>query len=459
MKIIICGGGQVGVGIARQLAGEGNDVTIIDPNPEIIQKINDTLDVSAIRGVPSHPPILESAGAADAEMIIAVTLSDEINMVVSQVAHSLFNIPVKIARIRHQNYLNPIWKDMYRQDHLPIDYIISPEKEVADAIINRLHVPGAMDSIPFGGERMNVVEVRCMDNCPLLNEPINHIYERFDNLRVSILGILRREMLIVPDPTEKIRAGDEIFFVADSQHLSKVMPLFGHEEKEAHRVLIIGGGNIGLFIAKALENEDTDINAKVIELNTDRAEYIATKLEHTTVINGSSLDQEILFEANIESIDTVIAVTNGDEVNILSSLLCKQYGAKMAFALINNSRSYSSLVGSLGVDVVINPREMTVSTILQHIRKGKVRAAHSICGGVAEILEIEAVNNSAIVDRTIADLHLPRGVRIGAILRHDEVIVPDDKTTILVNDRIILLSITSQLAKVDRIFSAKIDYF
>jgi len=459
MKIIVCGSGPVGYSIARQLAAEENDVTVIDIKTAQIRDISDSLDVTAFVGFPSHPPVLEEAGAADAQMIIAVTSSDETNMVVTQIAHTLFNIPIKIARIRHKNYLMPIWKDLYRHDHLPIDHIISPEIEVAKAIINRLHVPGAMDSIPFAEDLFKVVEIRCHEECPMKGRTIKDITNELGNVKVNIMGIHRAEELIIPKENETLAVGDELFFVADSEDVHAIMVSFGYGDKEARRVLILGGGNIGLFIAEALEKEANDINTKLIELSTERAEYVASKLPSTTVINGSSLDKDILFESGIEATETVIAVTNDDEVNILSSLLCKRFGAKRAFTLVNKGIAYNPLVSSFGIDVTINPREMTISSVLQHTRRGKVRAAHSICSGRGELLELEVMKHSTIIGNSISDLLLPDGVRVGAILRNEERIIPDDTITFLEKDRIIILSLTSEVRKVDKIFSTRLDYF
>jgi len=459
MKIIVCGAGQVGLGIVRQLVKEENSVTVIDPVPEQVQRVNDTLEVTSFVGYPSHPTVLEKAGAADAEMIIAVTMSDEINMIVCQVAHSLFNIPIKVARIRHKNYLQPMWKDLYRHDHLPIDYIISPEREVAHAIMNRLHVPGAIDTIPFAEEKINVVELRITEDCPMMGQTIARVHDHCSHLVMAIAGIKRQENFIIPDDHETLQQGDEIFFVVDTVSIRKVMSIFGNEAREARRVLIIGGGNIGFFIAQELESEGLGMSAKIIEINKERAEYIASQLQQVTVIHGSSLEQEILFEANVESTETVIAVSNDDEVNLLSSLLCKRFGAQRAFTLINKGRSYGPLVASLGIDVTIDPREMTVSSILQHTRRGKVRAAHAICGGAAEIIETELGMHSSLVGRTIEDIEIPSGVRIISVYREGKVLVVQQDTAFRERDRLIVVVLTTHLRKFDRIFSARMDYF
>lgn len=459
MRIIVCGAGQVGTGIARQLTSEDNDVIIIDENPEIIKKVNEGLDVKAFVGVPSHPTVLQEAGAETADMIIAVTTSDETNMVACQVAHSLFNMHTKVARIRNQNYLHPMWKDLYRKDHLPIDYIISPELEVANAIMNRLHVPGAMDMIPFAEGKVLVIEVRCSSTCALINLPLSQVRDILIDLNVSIVGLMRENSFMMPDKKETLQTGDAVFFITSKEHVTEAMKIFGHKEKEARKILIIGGGNIGMFLAEKLEHEEMDINAKLIELNRARAEYVASRLQDTIVINGDALDNEILLEANIEHTETVISVSNEDEVNILSSLLAKRYGCARSIALINKSTSYSPLMSSLGIDVIVNPRETTVSSILRHIRKGKVRAAHSICGGEAEIIEVEAFHNSSVIGKAINNIGLPQGAIIGAIMRQGKVIIPKETDIIKEGDHVLLLSILSQVKKIDTIFSARQDFF
>lgn len=459
MKIIVCGAGQVGTSIAKQLANEGNEVTVIDQSNINIQKISDTLDVKAYVGYASHPTVLEDIGASDTDMIIAVTQSDEVNMVACQVAHSLFDVPTKIARIRHQNYLQPIWKHLYRHDHLPIDVIISPEIEVAQAVMHRLHVPGAVDTIPFSKGKVKVIGLRCTLDCPMIHMPLKKIQARLKDLRVSIMGLLRDKKFMVSADDIELRGDDELYFAADTKHVPQVMEYFGYEEREARRVIIIGGGNIGLFLAEQLEQEEVDIRAKLIEVGKDRAEYVAERLNKTTVINGNALDKEILEEANVSSAETVIAVSNDDEVNILSSLLAKRFGGRRTVTLINNANSYSQLVSSLGIDVVVNPRETTVSSILQHIRRGRILSVHSICGGVAEVIEAEAVEASPIVGKHIGDLALPYGIIIGAIVRNKEVLIPTKEFGIQAGDRIIILTKADMVRKVEKIFSVKFEFF
>lgn len=459
MRIIICGAGQVGTSIANQLSNEGNDVTVVDQSVERIQKISNALDVNAFVGFASHPDVLEQAGARETDMIIAVTMSDEVNMVACQVAHSLFRIPIKIARVRNQHYLKPHWKELYRQDHLPIDVIISPEVEVAQTVNDRLHVPGATDSIPFADGKIKVISIRCLLDCPMTHLPFYRIKQRMEGLNVSIVGIIREEHFIMPEEEEQLLSGDEIYMAVDSKHVPKVMALFGHEEKEARRIIIVGGGNIGLFLAEQLENEEHDINLKLIEIDKTRAESVAEKLNHSTVIHGSALDHEIMEEVNITNAETVIAVTNDDKVNILASLLAKRLGCQRSVTLVNNNVAYNPLIAHLGLDVIINPRETTVSSILRHIRRGRIRAVHSICNGQAEIIEADAIEASPIVGKTLEDVRLPQGIYIGAILRQGNVIIPHESTIIEAEDRIIIVSLTPMVQKVERIFSVKFEYF
>lgn len=458
MKIIICGAGQVGGSIAQHLSNEDNDVTVIDMDEELVEKVRDTLDVTTITGHASHPGILDRAGASEADMLIAVTRHDEVNMVACQVAHSLFNVPMKIARVRSQSYLDPIWSELYRADHMPIDVIISPEREVARAILRRLHEPGAIDMIPFADGRLKVIEVRCMLDCPVLGLPLSLVMKRAQALKMSIIGILQKDQFKLPRPEMVLNAGDDVYFVADNADVKATLELFGHEEKEARRVIILGGGNIGLHVAQELERHDHATKVKVIEYSKKRAEEIVGRLSRTVVINGSGLDKDILLEANADITETFIAVTNDDEVNILGSLLAKRYGAKRDVTLVNNN-SYVPLLPNLGIEITINPRETTISSILQHVRRGKIRAVHSIRDGKAEIIEAEALETSPIIGKSIEMLELPEGVLVGAILRSDDVLIPDDQTIINEHDRLIILSVADKVRKVEKILSVSLDFF
>ncbi|RIK94063.1 MAG: Trk system potassium transporter TrkA [Proteobacteria bacterium] len=458
MKVIICGAGQVGYHIAKHLATEHNDVTVIERSAQLIDKIRASLDVKAIQGHASHPDMLEQAGAADADMVIAVTQADEVNMLACQVAHSLFNVPTKVARIRAQSYLDPLWSDLFSRDHMPIDVVISPEIEVARAILRRLEVPGAFDMIPFAGDRVRIVGIKLGDNCPVVNTPLRQLTELFPDLRTVVVGVEREDRLIVPTGDDQLLVGDNIYVTVDTKHMDRTLSVFGHEELAARRVLIIGGGNIGLFLAQQIQKTQPKVNIKIIELSAARAEFVAEQLPDVVVMKGDALDVELLKEANVEETETIVTVTNEDEVNILSALLGKRNGAQKAITLINN-QTYGPLLNSLGIDVFVDPRESTVSSILQLMRRGRIRALRSLSGGRAEAVEGDALETSLLVGKPLREIRLPTGITVGAIIRRDEVIMPRGGTVIEVGDRVIVFATANMVRKVEEMFSVRIEFF
>lgn len=457
MKVIICGAGQVGFNIARYLAEE-NDVTVIDQRADLIRKIGDSLDVQAIVGHASHPPVLEQAGAGDADMIIAVTAADEVNMVACQVAHSLFNVPTKVARVRNQSYLQPVYANLFSREALPIDVIISPEIEVARAIIRRLLMPGALDVIPLANDKVRLLAVRCHEDTPLINTPMRQLTVLFPDLNIVIIGIIRNGRAIVPTAEDQMLAGDEVYFVVDTQHIERAMIAFGHQEREARRLVIFGGGNIGLFLAQQLEAHHPNVSTKIIEMNKERAEYVAKTLSRTVVLNGDVLDAEILEEANVATAENVVTVTNDDETNILAALLAKRHGCRRAMALINKT-AYGNLVSTLGVDVVISPRAITVSNILQHVRRGRIHAVHTLHEGFGEVIEADALETSPLVGKPLKEIKLPNRVLVGALVRDGKVISPRGTTVIQANDRVILFAAAESVRKVEKMFSVRLEYF
>lgn len=458
MKVIICGAGQVGFNIARYLAGENNDITVIDQRPDLIRMIGDTLDVQAIVGYASHPNVLETAGAEDADMLIAVTHVDEVNMVACQVAHSLFDVPTKIARVRHQSYLQPIWANLFSRDNMPIDVIISPEIEVAKAVTRRLQVPGAIEVIPMANDAVRLIGVRITDHTPVANTPLRQLTVLFPDLNVAIVAIVRQDRPIVPNAEDQMLPGDEVYFVVDAHQTDRAMAAFGHDESEARRVLVFGGGNIGLFLAQQLETEFPEVSIKAIEQDKNRAEFVAKTLTRTVVLNGDVLDPEILDEAGVGQSETVVAVTNDDETNILSSLLAKRYGCRRAITLINKT-TYNTLVSTLGVDVVVNPRSITVSKILQHVRRGRIHAVHSLHEGFGELIEAAAMETSTLVGTPLRDIKLPPGVILGAIVREGKVIIPRGNTVVQAKDRVILFAAAHAVKQVEKMFSVRLEYF
>jgi trk system potassium uptake protein TrkA len=458
MQVIVCGAGQVGLSIARHLAAENNRVTVVDKSPELIQKIGESEDFRAVAGFASHPDVLERAGARDADMIVAVTYSDEVNMIACKLAHALFDVPVKIARVRAQSYLDPQWSKLFSHEHMPIDVTISPEIEVARAIQQRLHVPGAFDTISLAGGRVRAIGTRLEPACPIVSTPLRQLTALFPDLHLIVVTIMREGKTIVPSSDDVLLVDDEVYFIAEESHVARALAAFGHEEPGANRVIIVGGGNIGLYLAQEIEAKDPGISLKVVEAGKDRARHAAALLARTTVVQGDVLDSEILDELTLERVDTLITVTNHDEVNVLASLLAKRRGCKRTIALIN-TLYYQTVINTLGIDAVVSPRAITVSTILQHLRRGRIRAAHSLRDGAGELLEAEALDTSAIAGKRLDEVKLDKGIILGAVIRGEEVIMPRAETVIEAKDRVVLFALPEQVRKVEKLFTVGLEFF
>jgi len=458
MRIIICGAGQVGYGIAERLAAEKNDISIIDTSPELIQAVRDSLDVRGFVGHGSHPDVLEKAGAQQADMIIAVTLYDEVNIVACEVAHALFNVPMKVARIRSQSYLQPHYQDLFSRDHLPIDVIISPELEVGEMVLRRIALPGATDVVRFAENKIAMVAIECLEDCPIINTPLAQLSELFPDLPATVVGVTRNGKLFIPRSADQLIAGDLAYVVTTKDQVRRTLGLFGHEEQEATRIVIAGGGNIGLFVAKTIEKRQNRTKVKMIEHGRERAVAIADELRRTVVLNGSALDQKLLLEADIQEADLMIALTNNDQVNILSSVMAKRLGCKSNLALINNS-AYLDITKSVGIDATVNPGTVTVSRILQHVRRGRIRAVHSIQRGAAEIIEAEALETSPLVGPFLRELDLPDGMRIGAVYRDGEVIKPSGSLRIKPKDRVVIFALAHAVKQVEQMFRVSLEFF
>lgn len=458
MRVIICGAGQVGYGIAERLSAEQNDVTVIDLEPKLIDAIRDTLDVRGLVGHGAHPDMLASAGADEADMIIAVTLHDEINMISCQVAHSLFSVPTKIARVRSQSYLDPKYLDLFSRENLPIDVVISPEVEVAEMVLRRIAEPGAMDVLEFGDGKIIVLAIACTEDCPVVNTPLRQLTSLFPDLLTTVVGIKHGAKLSVPNADDELKPGDIAYVTTSCEQVRRTLALFGHEEQEAKRIIIAGGGHIGLFVAKAIEKRHHRAKVKIIEANEKRALDIADQLNKTPVLNGSALDQEVLQEAGAENADLMITLTNQDQVNVLSAMMAKRLGAKANMVLINDP-VYEEFTRTDGIDAQINPRNVTVSTVLQQVRRGRIRAVHSISDGRAEILEGEAMETSPLVGKPLAALDLPEGLRIGAILRDDVIIRPTGATQIRPKDRVVIFALSEAVRDVEQMFRVSLEFF
>ncbi len=458
MNIIICGAGRVGFTIAKQLSEQGHSITVIDTSSEDIQKIDDALDVKAIVGKATYPTILEKANAAETDMIIAVTRNDEINMVICQIAFSIFNIPKKIARIRSQDYLNPKFTTVYNKENLPIDVIISPELEIAKSIQRKLEAPGALDSVPFADNKIRLLEILINDGCSLINIKLNDLTKKYPNLDANVIGIIRDDKFLIPKKEDEIRKNDKIYVIINSSQTAETLEAFGHTEKVSKKILIVGGGNIGFNLAKNIEETLDAARVKIVEKDKERAEFLASELNNTIVINGNGLDEEVLAEANLEEAETVLALTNDDEDNLMVSVLVEKFAKdekeiedKRTMALVNKP-NYSLLQNSLKIDDLIDPRMNTVSSILKHVHKGTIETAYTIMNGEYEVIEAEIIETSELINKDLKNSNLPEEVRIGAVLRADKIIIPRSDFVFLKEDKVVFLANKDSISVVENIF-------
>jgi trk system potassium uptake protein len=446
MNIIICGAGRVGFTIAKLLTEQGHSITCIDQSSEDIQKIDDTLDVKSIVGKATYPSILEKANAAEADMIIAVTRNDEINMLICQIAFSIFKVPKKIARIRSQDYLNPKFTKVYNKENLPIDVIISPEIEIAKSLQRKLEAPGALDNVPFANNKIRLLEILVKDDCPLLNTKLNEITKKFPKQESNIIGVIRNGKFVILKKNDVMLKDDKAYVAINTTQLQDTLKAFGHNEKISKKILIIGGGNIGFNLAKNLEETFESARVKIIEKNKERAEFLASELNNTIIINGNGLDEEVLTEANLDEVETILALTNDDEDNLMVSVLVEKFtndkdnlNNKRTMALINKP-NYSLLQSSLKIDDLIDPRMNTVSSILKHVHKGTIENAYSILNGEYEIIEAEIIETSELINKELKSTNLPDEIRIGAILRGQEVIIPRSNFIFKKEDVVVFLA-------------------
>ena len=458
MNIIICGAGRVGFTIAKLLSEQGHSITVIDQSSEDIQKIDDALDVKAVVGKATYPSILEKANASEADMIIAVTRNDEINMLICQIAFSIFNVPKKIARIRSQDYLNPKFTKVYNKENLPIDVIISPEIEIAKSLQRKLEAPGALDNVPFASNKIRLLEILINEECPLIDIKLKELTKKFPKLDANILGVIRGDKFLTLKKEDVMLKKDKAYVVINSSQMKDTLSAFGHNEKISNKILIIGGGNIGFNLAKNLEESFESARVKVIEKNKDRAELIASELNNTIVINGDALDEEVLLEANLDEVETVLDLTNDDEDNLMVSVLVEKFAKdknesndKRTMALINKP-NYSLLQTSLKIDDFIDPRMNTVSSILKHIHKGTIENAYSILNGEYEIIEAEIIESSELINKELKNSNLPDEIRVGAILRGEEVIIPRSNFVFKKEDIVVFLAKKDFLQIVENMF-------
>ncbi|MCP4923769.1 MAG: Trk system potassium transporter TrkA [bacterium] len=453
-KVLICGAGQVGSSIARYLSHYDTSVTVVDQNPDLVADLSNALDVKAICGFASHPEILERAGAADADVLIAVTRSDEVNIVACEVAHALFEVPTKIARIRSETYLRPQWDSLFQENKISLDAIIAPEAEVARSVGKSLAYPGASSAVDFFGGALVIISFLCTTTTPVVNTPIDHISHLYPDFKGRVVAIKRGEDFLLPDGKEKMLQGDQIFVATAQSETAETCEVFASEHYKFQKVLIIGGGNVGFSLAQEIESHYPDVSLRIIEKDRARAEFLAHHLTHAEVLNGDAMDRDLLEEAGIQGTDIAISVTAEDKANILSALLSKNRGALRAFSLINDP-TYNSLVMSLGVDAVIPPRATTVARILEYVRQSWIVAAHPLKEGECEFLEVEVPEGSTLIGRGLDTLESKGDVLLCAMMRNGEILPFEARKKVLFQafDRLTFTARSVAIPKLERLFS------
>ncbi len=457
MKIIILGAGQVGGSLAENLANEANDITVIDKDGVRLRELQDRLDIRTVHGLASYPTVLRQAGAEDADMLIAVTNSDETNMVACQVAYSLFRTPSKISRVRANAYLAR--KELFGENGFPVDVLISPEHLVTQHISRLIEYPGALQVLEFSQGLVRLVAIRATEGGPLVGRELSYLRTHMPRIETRVAAIFRKDRPIIPKGDTIIEDGDEVFFIAGADHIRSVMSELQPLEKPYKRIFICGGGNIGQRLAQSLESR---YQVKLLERNRDRCVMLSETLRKTIVLEGNAANKDILLEENIESTDVFCAVTNDDEANIMASLLAKRLGARKVLTLINNP-DYVDLIQGGEIDVAISPQQTTIGSLLTHVRKGDVVNVYSLRRGAAEAIEAIAHGDhgsSRVVGRRLDEIRMPQGTTIGAIVRHNEVLIANDSLTIQPDDHVILFLVDKRrIREVEKLFQVGLTFF
>lgn len=457
MHVLICGAGRVGQGIARKLAREKHEITIIDENADLVDQVSIDLDVRGIVGHAAHPDVLKRARAEDCEMIIAVTHFDEINMVICQIAHTLFSVPFKIARVRDRSYLDLAWKNIFSRDGLPIDMVISPEAEVGDAILQRFRTPGTIMSASFAGGRLKLLGFELGEQNPLIDMPIDQMRGVFPNLSARVIGIGRGAEIRAPRGRDVLKPGDRAYLAVLDSHAERLTSIFNRDQGRLDHVVIVGGGNVGLHVAKILERE-SHIRVRMIERNVAQANKAVAQVKRSIVIQGDGLNPEILAEAGADRADFVIAITDDDKTNLLISNLAKRAGAKRALALIN-APELASLADDMRVDTVLDPRALTVSQVLLRMRRGRILGLQTLEDGRAEVAEGVTLESSSLIGKPIDYEDLPEGVVAAALIRGDAVIMPGPDVLVRPEDHLVIFYETEMVRAVEKFFRVNPDYF
>ena len=457
MQILILGAGQVGSSVAATLAREDDDITVVDENNELLQALQDHYDIRTVQGHASHPDVLERAGAEDADLILAVTNNDETNIIACQICHTLYHTPTKIARIRSNEYL--LKPELFNDDAFAIDMLISPEQLVTDYIERLVLHPNALQVLDFAGGKVQLVAVKAFHGGPLVGNPLSELREHIPKTQARVAAIFRNGSPIIPKASTVIEADDEVFFIAASKDILSVMAELRRLDKPYKRIMLAGGGQIGMRVAKALDGK---YQVKLIESNEERARFLSEELVNTITLHGDVANEELLQEEDIDNIDLFCALTNDDEANILSAMLAKRMGARKVLSLINRA-AYVDLIESSNIDIALSPQQATIGSLLAHIRRGDIVAVHSLRRGAAEALEAVAhgdKKSSLVVDRRIDEIKLPPGTTIGALVRDDEVIITHHDTVIQAEDHVILFVINKRyIPEVERLFQVGFNFF
>ncbi len=457
MKILILGAGQVGGTLAENLANEEFDITLVDNDPDRLKELSDRLDIQTIEGWAAHPDVLRQAGSDDADIVVAVTSSDEVNMIACQVCYSLFRTPTKIARVRSQSYLDR--EGFFSREHMPIDVLINPEQVVTDHINELLKHPGALQVLDFADGRVQLVAMRAYYDGPLVGQALKTLRQHMPRAETRVAAIFRRGRAIIPEGDTVIEVDDEVFFLAAREHIDQVMSELRKVERPFKRVMIAGGGNVGANLAETIEDNHA---VKLLEYNPRRAKYLADRLMTTVVLQGDATDRDLLLEENIEQCDAFCALTNDDEVNIMSALLAKRLGVRQVIALISKP-AYVDLMQGGDIDIAVSPQQATTSSLLSHVRRADVTKVHSLRRGAAEAMEAVAhgdEKSSRVVGRRINEIDLPTGTTIGAVVRGNNVMIGDDDVEIESGDHVILfLADKKQVRAVERLFQVGLAFF
>ena len=459
MKAIVCGAGRVGFQIARRLAMEKADVTVIDAKEEMVRRAVAEMDVTGVEGMASEPAVLERAGAHDADILIAATRSDEVNMMACQVAYSIFSVPQKIARIRSFGYLDPRWRSMFRSQHMPVDELIFPEQDVANSVAHWLGTPMATEVMPFLGGRVQFVGLRLDEECPVLDQPLRHLSELFEGLHTIVVAAQRGNALLFPGGDDVLRQGDVVQFIAQQDEISRTLSLFGYEMEPLRQLVVIGGGSVGSAVAGLAANQRRGVRVRLIERDEQRAREVAQRQPRVGVICGDALDSGVMEDAQVSTASAVVAVTDNDQANVLAAALAKERGARRALSLATKD-AFRSIAERLAIDSTFNPETATISSIIAHLRRGSVQAMHSVQSGRADLIEAKAMKSASIVGKYLRDSPFPNRSRIGAVMSRNGVL-KDIRGDLRFEDgdRVVLLSDSRDTRSIEALFRVGISFF